>query len=398
MPIPGITFQYSNNQLGGVNPSADGICGMILTGVAISPGTGATGLALNTPKAIFTLADAVAIGITAAYDTTNSTRVYADIADFYNKVAKGELWIMLVAQTATMADICDKTILTNAVKLLNAATGRIRVLALAIQRAAGYSQTTTTGLDADVFAAIPKAQALAVQYANTYYYPLRVVLPGYGWSGVAADLLDLTTLSANYVQVLLHGVNGKKSARIGFYMGLLASLQVQRNVGRVANGALGLTEAYLTDGATQAENIFGVQDTINDKGYVIPIIRPGKTGYFYNDDPMATAKTDDYCQMARCRVIDKVSRIAYTTYLDFVNDDYTYNTDGSISAADLKRLQGRIDDQVNSQMKSAGEVSNFSSFVDPTQDTTNGVTVQLRVQPKGYFKTIIVAMGFVKTI
>jgi hypothetical protein len=202
------------------------------------------------------------------------------------------------------------------------------------------------------------------------------------------------------VQILLHGVDGSKEARVGFLLGLYSSIAVQRNIGRVASGDLGITEAFLTDGVSTAESIIDKADTIHDKGYVLPIQRFGKAGYFYNDDPTATSNADDYSSFARGRVIDKVERTAYTAFLDFVNDDYQVDAKGRISIGELKRLQGKIDDAVNTTLGAANEISGFASFVDPAQDVlgTGQTVVKLNTQPRAYHKNIVVEIGFVKTL
>jgi hypothetical protein len=188
-------------------------------------------------------------------------------------------------------------------------------------------------------------------------------------------------------------------AKVGFLVGLYSSIAVQRNIGRVASGDLGVTEAYLTDGETTAEESVNMADAIHDKGYVLPIKRFGKSGYFYNDDPTATSNADDYSSFARGRVMDKVQRIAYAVYLEFVNDDYQVSPSGGISIGELKRLQGQIDDAVNQTMTAADEISGFASYVDPAQDTlaTGQTRVKLKVQPRGYHKELVVEMGLTKT-
>lgn len=385
MPIPNVTFETLNGALGGTNPTNDGIAGLILSHDATGE------LAQNEPKAIFSAQDAEDLNITGF--------ALEEIQDFYSIAGDGqELWIMLVPDSELLADICDQTN-EIAKKLLSNSSGRIKFWGVNIEKPESYVADQSEGIDSDVFDAMLKAQELA-EAMHDKYINTRVVLPAREWDGDAATLRDLKTGTDNRVQLSLHGRKDSLEGRVGFLVGLYSSIAVQRNIGRVANGALPVTEAYLTDGVTPAEELTNIADTIHDKGYVIPIVRFGKAGYFYNDDPTATSNTDDYSSFARGRVMDKVQRIAYEVYLDFVNDDYEVSPSGGISIGELKRLQGRIDDAVNQTMTAAGEISGFASYVDPSQDTlaTGQTRVKLNVQPKAYHKEIVVETGFSKTL
>jgi len=395
MGIPNVSFKYSESALGGVNATEDGIAGLIVPGVTL------TDLELNVPHAIYSLDEAVALGIEETYDSDNAVNAYAEIEDFYRNAGDGsELWIMIVSQDSLLKDICDKT-KNIAKKLLVDSQGRIRIWGVAAKRSDTYVPSITDGIDDDVFAGQANAQALLDDLALNSFIPTRCILPGYAWDGSAPNLKDLKESTDNRVQITLHGREGGDDARVGFLLGLYASLSVQRNPGRVRNGDLGIAEgsAYLTDGESTPESITAVQDAIHNKGYIFPIKRFGRNGYFYNYDPTATSNTDDYSSFARGRVMDKVQRLAYDVYLDFVNDDYAVEPDGSINPAELKRLQGDIDDRVNSLMVAAHEISGFRSLVDANQDilATGKTQVVLKVRPRPYHKEIEVEIGFETT-
>lgn len=398
--VSNVQFKYSNGNLGGTNPSNDGVAGLI-----IQAPTPIAKLAFGVSKAIYSLDDAVNLEITELYDERNSCSVYGEISDYYAKTGgSGELWIMLVDDQTSMADICN---LQNsyAAKLLIDSGGNIRFWGVAMNRDANYSTQTPDGLDYDVFSALANAQALRDAFALKRYMPTRVVLPGRAFSGDVSSLRNLKQGSDNGVMITLHGRQGSKEARVGFMLGLIASLPVQRNIGRVASGDLGITEAYLTDGATKAEELSGQTndgvkaDIVHDKGYIFPVVRPSLNGFFYNDDSMATSNIDDYNSLANGRVIDKVQRIAYNVFAQRINDDYALSPEGKIGVAELKSLQGSIEDAINPTMVSGGELSSFACYVDPNQDpiAAGKIVVKLKAQPRGYHKHIEVELGFVKS-
>ena len=394
MGVPNVIFEIANNRLGGVNPTNDSTAGLILSGVELP------NLYLGVPKAIYSVRDAEDLGKTETYDMLRGIKTWRHISDFYSKAAVGtELWIMLVSAATSISDICDKSNYI-ARKLLVESGGRIRIWGVAVSTPSYYSDNPTYGIDWDAYNAIATAQELCEEMALTYYIPTRCILPGRR-CGYLGNLADLKQMSNNRVAVLLHGLGeGSKDAAVGFALGLLSSLQVQRNIGRVANGDLKIHEAYLTDGETRAEELMNIQNIIHDKGYIFPMVRPGRAGYFYNDDPTATSNADDYSALSRGRVIDKVQRLAYDVYLDFVNDDYETTASGNPSPAALKSMQGSIEDVVNQVMTAANEISGFKAYVNPIQDVigTGKITVELNIQPRAYYKTIKVVLGFVKTL
>jgi hypothetical protein len=392
MSLPGVYIEILNGALGSVPGTDDGVAGLILSGVAV---TGK--IALNEPKQIFSLAEAEALGLDEAYDTTNTTDVWEQIVNFYDRAGKGsQLWIMLVAKTVKMGDALDKTIATNAVKLLNTANGAIRILGIGRVPDTGYTPVITTGLDADVWDAVTKGQALAEEFAAKIQ-PVRIVISGRAWTGVAGDLLNLKTREDNRVGVSLAGMGeGNKNANIGLLLGRLASIPVQRNIGRVkGDGNLDLSAAYLTDGAT-LESHTDALESIHNKGYIIYRRFTGKAGYYFNDDPTATADTDDYVSIARGRVIDKALVLTYTTYVEEVNDEVAINSDGTLSAAYVKSLQGKVENVINQAMTANGEISSVQCVIDPKQNilSTNKLLIDLRIVPVGYAKEIRVTLGF----
>jgi len=156
-------------------------------------------------------------------------------------------------------------------------------------------------------------------------------------------------------------------------------------------------------GTVVAEN--GNPDVINDKGFICPRTFVGKAGYFWNDDLLATAVTDDYALTPRRRVIDKAYRIAYRTLVEELGNDIAVTDDGKIPAAIAKNIQNEVERAIENEMTANGNLG-----VNPTDDNDTGVecyvdynqnivssstlNVQLRVKPYGYAKYINCYLGF----
>lgn len=387
MPLPKVSISLSNGALGAIAPGADGVCGLVLTGVSVTGG-----ITAGVPTPIYALADAENKGITA---TGTNAAAWRHIKEFYDLAgASAELWIMLVANTVTLAQMADNTNTSGAKKLLDAAQGRIRLLGLARTPGTGYTPTLTNGIDSDSITAVTNAHAMANAYA-ALQQPLRVLVEGRSFAiANIASVKDLTSLTCNRASIVLVSSVSDGSASVGIALGKAAALPVQRNIGRVKDGALPYAENSLYVGDTAVEGLGGAADTLHDKGYIIARRFVGITGYFLNDDPMCAPATDDYSSLAHGRVIDKAQRIAYATYVNELNDEVEIDDAGHIVAGTIRYLESRITQQISAAM--AGEISGVTAYINPEQNilSTNQLNVQLRIVPVGYFKEIIVDLGF----
>jgi hypothetical protein len=389
MALPRITIEIGQGALGLTIPTNDALAGLILQGPAPS------NLTLGTPALLTSLNDAIALGITAAYDTTNSVAAYKAIREFYDQAGNGaRLWIMVISQAVNMQTALDKAEANYAVKLLNAASGGIRLLGMVRNPAEAYTPTVAAGVDNDVPATITKAQALALEY-TAQYKPLRVIIPVWAFTGVAADLADLRQRTDNRVAVFIgDSVTGATSG-VGLVLGRLASSPVQRNLGRVKSGPLPITAGFV--GAKTVDEAAGDIPVIHDKGYITLRRHVGKAGFFFSDDPTATAATDDYGQLALGRVIDKAIFLAYTTYVNELLEEVLIDPEtGQISRAQAKYLQQLAQSAIDNTMTAAQEISGVVVEVDPAQNvlSTGKICIKLRIIPVGYAREIEVELGF----
>jgi hypothetical protein len=231
------------------------------------------------------------------------------------------------------------------------------------------------------------------------HMPFRVVLPARAYTGTLADLKDLSSCTNNRVALSLWGNAADKEAKVGIVLGKKAFGTLQQNIGRVADGDMGVSEAYLTD-KTAVDALIPQYDTIANKRYIFPIKRFGRNGYYINSDPMACAVSDDFHRLAHGLVLDQVQRLAYDVFLEFINDDYTVDASGQISPVELKRLQGNIEKRINAELTSKLIISGFKAYVPTNQDTlsTGKTMVTLKIQPKGYHDFIEVTQAFTKTL
>lgn len=395
MALPRVKIDFTNGSLGSVAIGTDKVVGLCITGVTVS-----TTFVLGTAYPIYKLADLTALGITSAALDANAF-IYKHVSEFYAEAPEGsKLWLMGVVNTEILSDLVDVA-QTNAKTLITKAHGEINVLAVAFNPAAGYTPVVTAGMDADVYAAMLKAQALAVWATDTYFAPVTILLEGREYT-TASALTAATTFSYNRVGVLIGDtVTGSKGAAIGLLLGRIARIPVQRHIGRVKDGALNTLNAFVL--ALRVEDADVI--TINDAGYITFRTFIGRSGYFFADDSLATLVADDYRSLARRRSIDKAYRIAYDTMLEKIADEIPVMNDGTLVPAMCKSWESDVVTAIVNSMTAEGNLG-----VDPADSTDTGVKcfisynqnivatnkfeMTLQIKPYGYAKYIDVHLGF----
>lgn len=386
--LPRVKINYQNGLLGTVPESQDGLIGLLVLGAAAVSTTFELGKAYRLVRPD----DLTALGITS----DNNARIVELVGQFYAEAEEGTPVYLIGLAATSMTTVLDVD--TGSMKaLLESLRGALRGLIVA--SASTATVMVTDGLDPDVLTAMPKAQALAEWAADNLYAPIFVILEGRQFAS-AADAPDLTELTYNRVGVFIGDVvASSKNAAVGTLAGRIAAAPVQRNIGRVASGALAPVEMFI--GAAPVDEAMSVVDVLYAKGYICPRIYVGLTGYYLVDDHLAVASTDDYAHLTARRTVDKAARIAYLTMLQFLLDEIEVNSDGTMQQPVLKSWQAAVEDAINEQMSAAGELSVVDGsgckfYIDPAQNVlaTSKVEGTLKVRPYGYAREIIVNIGF----
>lgn len=386
--LPRVKINYLNGLLGTVPDNQDGLLGMLVLGAtAVS-----TTFVLGTPYRLVRPEDLAALGIT----TTNNARIVELVNQFYAEAEEGTPVYLIGLESTAMTTVLDVD--SGPMKaILQKLNGSLRGLIVA--SASTASATVTDGLDPDVLTSIPKAQALAEWAADNIYAPIFVILEGRHFTS-AADAPDLKQLTYNRVGVFIGDVvTGSINAAVGTLAGRIAASPVQRNIGRVASGALAPIAMYI--GSAKVDDAMSVVDALYAKGYICPRIYTGLSGYYLVDDPLAVSSIDDYAHLTARRTVDKAARIAYITILQFLLDEIEVNNDGTMQAAVLKSWQAAVEDAIDNQMTASGELSAVDGsgckfYINPSQNVlaTSKVEGALKVRPFGYAREIVVNIGF----
>lgn len=391
MSLPEVVIYIKGGNLGGGAELADGVAGIIVSG-DVAPH--ADDWVVGEAKQFFSISEVKDAGLDAKYDVDNATNAFKQVADFFTVAGDGaEIWVMVVAKTETLEDVCDIASGNAYAKaLLEAADGRIRLLAVSRIPDGAYVPAYTKGIDDDVVAAIAKLNALAESKASGLE-PFVGIIEGRDYQGDSGALEDLSGLGFNRVAGVICGDTDDGSAGVGLLLGRLAADPVQRKAGRVKTGAVPIVTGYFSDGEKVTRGLAQVLDT---KGWIVMTPYPQRSGFYWGNDNTCSSADDDFSSIVNRRVIDKAMLIAYDTYVTEIMDEVKVDDAGNLEPGVVKYFEGKIVNAINNGMTAGGEISSVTAFVDPKQNilSTNKLVVSLEIIPVGYAKTISVNLGF----
>lgn len=396
--LPDVSIKKGRGGLGRQRPTEDGISGLITQGVAV-----ADGLQLGTVYELRSLRQLEVLGVDADYDTDNSADLHYHVSEFFRLSQGGVLYLLVVGRNVTMAQMADKTA-AYAKRLLTEAGGKIKQVAICLDSAAGYTPTSIVdGLDADVVAALPKAQALAVE-EFTQHRPVLVLLAGHGMAALAG-LLDLRAQNAEYVAVVI----GTDQARagvpaIGTALGTLSYAQVHENIGWLDKFNLASDGRFLSAGLANGKSVGEVLpadlETLHSKGYLFALQHTGFDGFFWNDSHTCTDLASDYAYIENVRTSNKAARLVRQALLPSLKGPLPLNADGTLRASAVGELEAKGKTALDAALGRAGEISASDVYIDPAQDVlaTSVVNVDFTIVPVGTAREIVATVGFAKSV
>lgn len=370
----------SNGNIGGLIADDDGTVGIIMTGA--TEGTVTAG----TPFLVTNKAGIEVLSLTTA---NNALAV-----KFFNEVIaetallglnEFKLYVLLVASTTTVDDMCDVSNNSGAKKLVDFANGAIRHLfALSndtLVYPSGTGLTTDNGINEDCYTAITNMKALIASYAALpNNWPMRGCVGGTSFTGTATDVTDQTENTANTVQLIIGDTVSGDGCALGIVAGRRMALPVQRKLSRVKNGPISSTTAFI--GSTSADAYLSTS-TLTGKGIVTFKKITNYTGFYFTGDNTCCPTTDDYHVYPRGSVIDKAHRIIVDVYNNEIDDEVDTNDDGTIDAGAAKTLQTLMETAGKENMVAFNNCKEVNANVSTSQNVATSGTVGIEVNVKG---------------
>jgi len=358
MALPYVKINFANGSIGGTEPMDDGV----------------------------TLA-CIALAVTADTDSltyddfVNQCGVEsAEIKAFYNEVnGKARL---IVSSENISAEAAE----TNLKALLSKFNGEIRTVVIPQVPDLAYLrilQNVGEWAAETLFSPVTFVVSLA-----TEYYTSNPTIKELALNRIL--VVDTVTDKAENGVELLWYVAGR-----------VAKIPVQRSIARVKDGAVYATEFY-SEGAL-VDNLYSERK--HALGFVTVRVYQGKAGYYFSDDLIATAASDDYGLLPRRRTIDKAYRVAYKTLVDYIGEEIPVKDDGSLPYTVCKDIQSTVKRAIYANMTVNGNLGNdpeddtdqgVECYVNPEQNilATNKIELSLKVKPYGYAKYIECNLGF----
>jgi hypothetical protein len=404
---PGITINKQNGGLGRrSNSDTDAVFGLVLSAPSINGG-----MQNGVVYPLASVKDAVAIGITAAYDSTNHVLVYHHIYRFFARNPNAFLYLLTAPQTASLADMCDVD-QSYAKYLLRSQNGNIKYIGIARNPATGYTPTLQGGFDEDVLNAVPKAQAIYNSEALEFRYA-DFLIEGRSFNGTAASMTDLATLNSPQVSITavadlaISNANAAYAgyAAVGDVLGLISLAAVSQNAGEntdafnLLNAGLGFfVKAGLSSGLDIHSYTSADLDTLNTKRLIVPDITPGVTGYHLNDTHTCDAvDNNDFAYIEDNRTIEKAMTLIRVALLPKVKSRLLVDTGtGQLLSHEAKDIE-TLGKKSLLPMQTAGDISGgIDVYVDPNQDVlaTSLLNVEATFTPVAIGRQITINIGF----
>ena len=241
-----ISISVLNNQVG-IPVSTDGVMGLVVKAIAVS-----TTFALGTPYLLTKLADAEALGLTAAYDTTNNLAVNQQISDFYLQAGEGALlWIYGIATATAFNTFAGSSAYPTFVRSTATPTPANRVKMIGFAYDVPVTSQSATDFPVDVTNSI-----VGIDNANkTLFnqgYQVSCILDGYKMktTATASSLGTMATQTSPSVSLCITGTKPNGVSGVGAALGRFARISIGHGFGEVADGSIPFTEAYLTNCVT----------------------------------------------------------------------------------------------------------------------------------------------------
>lgn len=383
MSFKGVTTNRLNGGLGRRNPTNDGV-GMLIIG----SGVAATGLAINTIQKLLSVENAETLGITAAYDDTNSILAHHHIDEFFRLAPDGTLYIVLA--TALFTDAVLKTTLreNDDIRFVGVVRNDATVIVLANE--------------------IGRYQTVADELQAEHIHIDAILIEGSEYDGavLAAAYEDLRALDKFKVSVVISQdpiiralkAEYEKYAAIGAALGMLSVRRVNENLGSVnierkPTAKKGTQDYPLTDSGRQRFIGAVLQNGVvvdgmseNEKkqlttfGYIYVGSYVGYAGMFFNSSPTCALASSDYAYIENNRVWNKASRLLRAALMPRIKGNLLKDpATGFIRQIEATELEA-IGLRAINTMVSSEEISGADVYINPEQAIDENTALVIKVE------------------
>ena len=319
---------------------------------------------------------------------------YYQISEYFRMQPNGKLWIGFYA-------IPSNWTFTELNLMQTYANGEIRQFMV-------YSTHGTSS--SNIIADLSAIQAVGVTMFNLYTPASVIYAPNIIGISNLATLPNLRALNNNYVSCLigqdggaqgawLSLISGSSVPAMGACLGTVSLSAVEEDIAWVgkfdiSNGTEDETIAF-SNGQLSTSVVYNEQVSLDSYGYIFLINKIGITGSYWNDSHCACLITSDYSYIERNRTIGKAQRVIYQSLTPLENSPLVLNSDGTMISSTINIFKDAISPSLN-QMVANGEISAYSTYINPTQNvqSTSSVAIAVSIVMVGVARNISVTLGF----
>lgn len=386
--------------LGARPANENNVAGMVFGGVVPGSGTYTT---LGTSVKLIQASDADALGFTASYDSTNKVLVRYHIDEYFRLNPYGTLWIMVVAQSVTMTQMCT---LANSyvTKLINDSNKTVLDVGVVRNPDNAYSPTLTNGLDNDVITAVAAAQLLVADFIARNIYIDHIWIEGRQVNGALSSIKDIRTLAAANVHIVIAQDKDvanldalfAKTAAVGAALGMNGIRNVEEDLGsiNVANNPDKSVENYPLNNGLKFENPAISSGTLvsaltaaevqqlQDKGYIFADSYPKYPGVYFNKSSACTSIDNDFAYGSRMRQWNMGARIILRKAIRRYNSTVV-TVNGKMTPIEITEWQEDFNNTRDGlgSMVAAGRAVSSSAYINPnTVIDANNTNIEIEYQ------------------
>lgn len=413
--------------LGGRARSTDAIMAI----VAAMPAAVVDGFQFGTAYRLMSLQDAEDLGLNAAYDANEDSRMHYHISEFFRNNPGGILWIYGVErEDDTTPGWADLITAAKTLMLHEDVKREPRVIGIVYDHTAA-EVTYDGGFEDGVVDAATLAQAMIAELFAQAIYVDGIVLEGRGCQYPLTDLENLRLLSAPNVSICAaqdpaivalddENENMLNHAAVGAALGMISQRKVSEDMGSVdivnkPDSRKGTENYTLTDvlaerwlsanlsGGTPFNSLtMADQAKLEEFGVIFAGKYEGYPGIYFSGSHTCVALTDDFCYIERNRVWNKAARLLRSALIPKLKSEVPVTESGQIAPSTIAAWEVAVERKLN-PMRTANEISGFSFKIVQEDEEGNPINflagepiiTRLGVTPNGIAKEIKNEIGFV---
>ena len=446
-----VNITVLNNPLG-VEPSADGVMGLVCHATAVS-----TTFALSTAYLLTKEADLTTLGITEA----NNEALFQQVTEFYTQAGDGaKLWIYGVVDTTAYVTWLATEAFKDFVRGTYIADPLNGVKVMAVAYKVPTALQSSTDFPSDVTGAIPIFQTNIDELFNEGFHIVGII-DGSGMDSRIWNTNGISTLgtrtadNAHSIGVCINSTLGNGISAVGLLMGKLARITVGTSIGKIADGAIESSTMFLTNGIkldagdtmvntnvytvrrapvvynsityAVGENITCIAspvvfttatngyltfkstpvqaitradiDLLGDKQYLFTRTEFGHSGFYWNDGATCEAISKALSTIEFNRIVNKLSDNALAFWTDEKGKNLPVTSKGDVDNGYTGNKDQQFFTTYINPLILSGDISNGKMTSTGVDFVTNRkITFTLQILPAPALSNVVGTIEFVTTL